>query len=77
MKEKLKALLAKHGQTQNDLAEILGISYQSVSIKLNNKSEFTLAEVFKIVQVYQLTPEEVYDIFFTVESRYHIQKRGE
>ena len=70
MKEKLKRLLAKYGQTQGDLADMLGITYQSVSIKLNGKSEFTLSELFTIVQVFNLTPEEVYDIFFSVDSRF-------
>lgn len=64
MKKKLKALLDRYGHTQNDLAELLGRSYQSISLKMNGKQDFTHAEIFKIVQCYDLTPEEIYDIFF-------------
>jgi len=77
MKEKLRKILAEYGHTQNDLAELLGITYQSISIKLNRKSEFTLAEVFKIVHAYNLTPEQVYDIFFSMDDRYPGKRQHE
>ena len=35
MKYKLKQVLERFGHTQNDLAELLGITYQSLSIKMN------------------------------------------
>jgi plasmid maintenance system antidote protein VapI len=63
LRENIRKLLAKYGQTQSDLAQILGITYQSISIKLNGKSSFTLNEIIRIVQVYGLSAEEVYDIF--------------
>lgn len=69
MKQKIKAVLAKFGHTQNDLAEILGITYQSVSIKLNGHKDFTQSEIFKIMVCYELTPEEVVDIFFNMNDR--------
>jgi plasmid maintenance system antidote protein VapI len=68
LKEKLKAVLDAHGHTQNDLAELLGISYQSVSIKMNGRSDFTKNEIGRIVHTYGLTPEETYDIFFSLEN---------
>lgn len=70
MKTKLRVVLERFGHTQNDLAELLGITYQSVSIKLNRKKDFTQTEIFKIIHCYQLTPEEVMDIFFSTEDRY-------
>lgn len=69
MKAKLKAVLERYGQTQNDLAELLNITYQSVSIKLNGKSDFTQSEIFKIIHHYNLTPDEVMDIFFNIKDR--------
>ena len=69
MKDKLKVVLERFGQTQNDLAELLGISYQSVSIKLNGHKDFTQTEIFKIMIMFNLTPEEVVDIFFNKRDR--------
>lgn len=63
LKDNVRKLLAKYGQTQTDLANILGITYQSISIKLNGKSSFTLNEIILITEVYGLSPQEVYDIF--------------
>lgn len=37
MKHKLRVILEQFGHNQNDLADLLGITYQSVSIKLNRK----------------------------------------
>lgn len=70
MKHRLRAVLEKYGHTQNDLAELLCITYQSVSIKLNGKKDFTQTEIFKIISFYGLTPEQVVDIFFNKEDRY-------
>jgi len=70
MKHKLRLVLERFGQTQNDLAELLGITYQSVSIKLNGRKDFTQSEIFKIIYCFNLTPDEVMDIFFNKEDRY-------
>ena len=54
-----------HGDTNSSLAELLGISLQSVSNKLNeNGSEFKQGEIAKIKDRYNLTAEQVNDIFF-------------
>lgn len=63
LKENVRKLLAKYGQNQNDLAQVLGITYQSISIKLNGKSSFTLNELITIASVYGLGPQEIYDTF--------------
>lgn len=67
LKKKIKAVLERYGHTQNDLAELLGITYQSVSLKMNRKNDFTYREIFIFVTSYNLTAEEVYDIFFKLE----------
>lgn len=77
MKYKIKAVLERFGHTQNDLAEILGITYQSVSIKLNQHKDFTQTEIFKIIHYYELTAEEVMDIFFNKEDRFGTNEEEE
>lgn len=64
MKKKLRAVLERFGQNQSDLAELLGLTYQSVSIKINGKKDWTQSEMFKIIHCYELTSEEAMDIFF-------------
>jgi len=70
MKYKLKQVLERFGHTQNDLAELLGITYQSLSIKMNGHKDFKQSEIFKIIHYYNLTPEEVMDIFFSIKSTF-------
>lgn len=77
MKYKLKAVLERFGQTQNDLSELLGITYQSVSIKLNGHKDFTQTEIYKIINFYGLKADEVMDIFFNKEDRYKDDKKEE
>ncbi len=71
MKHKLRAVLDRYGHTQNNLAELLGITYQSVSIKLNGHKDFTQTEIYKIAQFYELTADELIDIFFDPKDRYN------
>lgn len=61
----LRSIMVMNGDTNSDLAKLLGISEQSVSSKLNeNKSEFKQGEILKIRNHYNLTAEQVTDIFF-------------
>lgn len=64
-KAKLKSLMTLHGDTNKDIAELLGISLQSVSSKINeNGTEFKQGEIAKIKDRYNLSPAEVDAIFF-------------
>ena len=64
-KAKLKSLMTLHGDTNKDIAELLGISLQSVSCKINeNGTEFKQGEIAKIKDRYNLSPAEVDAIFF-------------
>jgi hypothetical protein len=57
--------MALHGDTNKDLAELLEISEQSVSCKINeNGTEFKQGEIAKIKDKYHLSPTEVDAIFF-------------
>ena len=65
-KELLRSIMVLHGDTNKDLAELLGISEQSVSGKINeNNTEFKQGEIAKIRQHYNLTAEQVTNIFFS------------
>lgn len=62
---KLRAKMALYGDTGNVLSEILGISPQRFSAKINNNNaEFTQGEIQIMKDRYNLTAEEVDDIFF-------------
>lgn len=64
-KARLKSIMALHGDTNKDLAELLEISEQSVSAKINeNGTEFKQGEITKIKDKYKLSPIEVDAIFF-------------
>ncbi|MBR5582972.1 MAG: hypothetical protein IKW21_00420 [Lachnospiraceae bacterium] len=54
------------GDRNEDLAEAIGISPQRFSAKLNetNGAEFTMGEIRAIKIRYNLTAEEVDEIFF-------------
>ena len=64
-KELLRSIMVLHGDTNKDLAEMLGISEQSVSGKLNERgTEFKQGEIAKIKDRYNLSPKQVESIFF-------------
>ena len=64
-KELLRSVMVLNGDTNRDLAEFLDISEQSVSAKINeNGTEFKQGEIAAIRQRYNLTPDQVTDIFF-------------
>lgn len=55
-----------HGDTNKSLAAFLDRSEQIVCKKINdNGSEFTQGEIAMIKTRYNLTPEQVTDIFFS------------
>ena len=64
-KEMLRSVMALHGETYNDIANLLAISYQSVSDKVNESgTEFKQGEIAKIRDHYNLSAEQVTAIFF-------------
>ena len=61
----LKAVIKKHGETQADLAEALGLSLSNLNDKINAKSaSFRQSEIIAIKERYKLTAKEVDEIFF-------------
>lgn len=64
-KNELKAQMARHGDTNMSLAKAMKMSYAAFSAKLNSKKIFKQSEIQIIVDRYELTAEEIKDIFFT------------
>ena len=64
----LKSKMALVGDTMGDLAEYLKQSRVNISSKVNGRTAFSLQDVRKIQERYNLTNAEIYEIFI---------KRGE
>ena len=52
------------GDTQQDLAKVLGITNSTMSWKMRGRSEFTQSEIKAIIERYDLTGDEVKYMFF-------------
>ena len=62
----LKAKMTEKQQTQEMLAEEVGISTNTLNRKLKGRSEFTLSEVIKIIQVLDIGDSaKVHEIFLS------------
>lgn len=60
----IRVLMLTRGETQQDIADLLGVSRQAVMLKLNGHRRFRLDEVRTILKHYEITPEQLYQIFF-------------
>ena len=61
----LKSVMVLHGDTISSLAKYLGITEQSLSNKIKeNGTEFKQGEMAKIRDRYDLTAEQITQIFF-------------
>lgn len=61
----LRSLMVLHGDTNASLAAYLGITENSVSNKINERgTEFKQREISKIMRRYDLSAEQVREIFF-------------
>ena len=65
-KNLLEAKMKLHNDNQSDLAASIGISLQTFNKKLNGTggAEFTQGEIQKVKEKYNLTSQEVDEIFF-------------
>ena len=65
-KLKLKSFMALHGDTLEKLSKQLGITPQRLSAKINEYkgAEFTQSEIGVIKKRYDLSAEEIEEIFF-------------
>ncbi len=65
-KLKLESIMRLHGDTGTSLAKFLEMSRTTFSAKINETkgAEFTQGEIAKIKIKYDLSPNEVIEIFF-------------
>lgn len=64
-KNALRAKIALHGDNYQTLAKALNMTTVSLSRKINGKRPFQQFEIQKIIDLYNLTADEVQSIFFT------------
>lgn len=66
-KKQLRSVMVLHDDTNQTLAEYLGITDSTLSMKMNetNGAEFTQGEIQKIINRYDLTAEQTMLIFFS------------
>lgn len=62
---KFKSILALKKMTISELAEKIGISYSSLSYKINNIREFKPSEIKIIQSIWGLSNDERDDIFLS------------
>ena len=60
----LKAVMKRNEDTQEKLAEALGLQVSGVSDRIRGKIEFRRSEINLIRERYKLSPEETILIFF-------------
>jgi len=62
---KLRGKIVERYGDIGSFAEEVGISRQSISLKLNNKSNWSQNDIVKVVKLLGLSKEETYSYFFT------------
>lgn len=61
----LRSKMALHGDMQVDLAKDLNITAMGLSNKMNQKNDFKQSEIDYIARKYDLTADEIKEIFFS------------
>lgn len=67
-KEKLKEAMVAHGDTNKDLAASLGMTASNFSTIWNGRQPFQRKHIVRIAVRYNLSTQEVWDIFFSDEA---------
>ena len=62
--KKIKALMTVRNIKRSDLAKELDISYNTLTKKLNGKREFSINEILKIKEIFNMDVELCANIFF-------------
>lgn len=62
---KLRSVMALHGDRDKDLASALGLTPSRFSEKINGKNDFKKGEIIATQKRYNLTSEEVVAIFLS------------
>lgn len=64
MKTTLYQLMRDHGDRQAEVAKVLGVSESTFNLKLSGKRDFKVSEAKCLAKRYDLTPEEICEVFF-------------
>lgn len=72
---KLRGLIKERSMTLADYASSIGISMTTLYERLTNKTPFSQSEIVKTKQLFDLSPEQVDIIFFTVISENRNQQQ--
>lgn len=70
--KKLKGKLKEEDYTQKEIADLLGITPQAFNSKINNRTQFTLSEVIKMINILRI--DNPMEIFFTSDIPYMQRK---
>ena len=63
----VKAQIKLHGDTYESLAKKLGVTRRSLENKIYEINKFSIDDITKLKEIYDLTPDEVDAIFLTSE----------
>ena len=58
----LIAEMARHGDTLKSLSQKLGMSYQTLSARLQGKRNFELPEIYALLQIYEQPLEVLFKV---------------
>lgn len=61
--QELKSIIVLNSKTQMDCAKALGISENTFSLKINNKSKFDIVEVVTLCNYLKIEPSKRGEIF--------------
>ena len=64
---KLKGRIIEKFGKQENFAKAFGISTATLSNKLNNKTYWDNPEIAKVVELLEISPDEINDYFFNYE----------
>ncbi len=67
-KEKLKAAMVTHGDSNKDLAASLGMTASNFSTIWNGRQPFQRKHIIRIAVRYDLSSQEVWDVFFSADA---------
>lgn len=62
---KLNGRIVERCGTSSNFAKLLGCSNNTMSLKMNNKSEFSQNEIIKSIKILDLKKEDIPTYFFT------------
>lgn len=60
---KVKAAVVESGYSQTALAKDMGMSKNTLNLKLNGHSDFTISEMWKMCQILAIPKERIPEIF--------------